>query len=338
MNRKELAIHGSYFARSLKLSICGKPLTTPTYFPSISGAGTRYDLKQLIDLCLNSGYPRVLLSAFDLSNFTPEVLKGIEDKLKVYREDGKFIFLDSGTFEKYWLRNNEWDFKSYEKIVCRIETDFYASFDDFPMPGDRADSIADQIIENVSASIKLNHNGQCLTVCHGPGKMLNVISNLASKRPDLCAAISIPERECGNSIESKVRTIYEIREMLQEKKVDSLIHILGCGNLISMVLYSLAGADSFDSVDWSRWLLDRRNCKFSDIGHISLLDCECRVCSRSNLEGITKAIYHNLYFYQDFLSSFRDSIKGKSESKFLRRYLAENIVSKIVKLFNDNDF
>jgi tRNA-guanine family transglycosylase len=158
------------------------------------------------------------------------------------------------------------------------------------------------------------------------------------REPELCNSISIPEGECGSSIEIRLKTIHGIRKVLNEKNEKSFIHILGCGNLISMALYTMAGADSFDSVDWSRWLLNRNDCHFTDMAHLALQDCQCKACIRNDLETITKAIFHNLLFYQEFLASFREAIKTKTEFEFLKNYLDPKTISKIVKLFSDKEF
>jgi tRNA-guanine family transglycosylase len=321
------------------IDISGKQLVTPTYFPSISGAATRLDLKQLIELCLASGYPRVLVSAFDLFQFPKEKIQSLKKKLQEFQSENKFIFLDSGTFEKYWLHDSKWNFERYKKMIQEIQCDFYASFDDIVSPGENVDSIAGKIITNSLSSSKLNQNSQCLTVFHGgPGKFSEVISKVELTQPHLCNAISIPERECGDSIEIRLRTINKIRKILDERRPNSFIHVLGCGNLISMALYTLVGADSFDSVDWSRWLLNRKDCQFTDITHLSLQECQCKACARTDLQGVVKAIFHNLLFYQEFLASLRNAIKTKTEIEFLESYLETGTISKIVKLFSDNGF
>ncbi|MEM3172955.1 MAG: hypothetical protein QXE82_05395, partial [Candidatus Nitrosotenuis sp.] len=105
------------------------------------------------------------------------------------------------------------------------------------------------------------------------------------------------------------------------------------GNPLSMALFAIAGADIFDSIDWSRWVVDPRSLNFTDFANLSLTDCMCKVCRIKNMDPVLRSILHNLLFYQDFVLELQQSIILKDELNFLRRYVDQKTVSKIVNFF-----
>ena len=111
------------------------------------------------------------------------------------------------------------------------------------------------------------------------------------------------------------------------------LHILGCGNPISMTLFSYAGADSFDSVDWSRWTINPKTLQFADLDHLPLINCQCKICKRKKLDPISRTLLHNLLFYKKFMDNLRSNIAKNNGLEFLDDYLDRKILSKIVKFF-----
>ena len=112
-----------------------------------------------------------------------------------------------------------------------------------------------------------------------------------------------------------------------------MIHILGCGNPASIALFSFAGADMFDSVDWSRWVIDPSSLKFTDISHIEILDCKCKVCISKKFNIPLRAFMHNMLFYQNYLQELRQSISQNTPKKFLDKYLGKKLSSKAINFY-----
>ncbi|WP_160725010.1 hypothetical protein [Bacillus sp. USDA818B3_A] len=65
--------------------------------------------------------------------------------------------------------------------------------------------------------------------------------------------IGFTEKELGNSIYERASSIYRIRKALTEAGLDTPIHIFGCIDPLSIVLYFLCGADIFDGLSWLRF-------------------------------------------------------------------------------------
>ncbi|MBM3911025.1 MAG: hypothetical protein FJ356_05195 [Thaumarchaeota archaeon] len=332
MFQATLLNHGEFNSRSLEITIGTKKLVTPTYFPAISSAATRLQLVPLIQVCVSSGYPRLLISAYDIFHLSKPHQKFAKKYLRKFLNQN-FLFLDSGTFESYWLNDRKWTFEKYKKIIANTECDFYTSFDRIPSMDSSSNEISKHVVEYSKKSSKLENNNHCISVIHGQTSQLIKLVGTICNRNMQNAIIAIAERDCGKTLQDKINTIKKIRKTLNRKNETNVLHILGCGNPISMALFIMAGADSFDSVDWSRWLIDRKTLQFTDPTHRILLDCKCKVCSIKKIDPTLNVLLHNLLFYQNYLQDLRESIINGQNFNFLKKYIDKKFLSKIVKLF-----
>lgn len=326
---------GSFEARCLQVEVGGKKMVTPTYFPSISSAATRIQLVPLIKDCISSGYPRLLISAYDIFHNEKGKSTALLKLIKDFSKKDKILFLDSGTFESYWLRDKKWSYAKYEKIIKRTPSEFFAGFDEIPLPHAREPAILKNLIKYVKKSCKLENQNHCITICQGltPIQLCNLVKKITNNDKEFFQMIAIPERYCGKTLDVRIKTIKKIRKILNKKNPESILHILGCGHPISIALFAFAGADSFDSVDWSRWVIERTTLSFRDNTHISLLNCSCRACSITKMDPTHRFLLHNLLFYQDYLNDLRYAITMGDELNLLARYCDQKILSKIVNFF-----
>ena len=248
------------------------------------------------------------------------------------------LFLDSGGFESYWFEDIDWDFKKYEKIVKKTSSDFFGSYDIIPIEHNKFEDVTAHIIEKTNLSSKLVKNNHCITIFHGssPQELCQLIDNVLSVHPEFFDMIAVTERECGKMIENKIKTIQKIRKILEQKSPNTILHILGCGNPLSIALLTFAGADSFDSNDWNRWIIDKKTLLFHDFANFTLLDCNCSGCTSKNRDSRDRAMLHNLVFYQDFMYGLQRSIIDKEEiSTVLKEFLKPKLLNKIVNFFNE---
>ena len=326
---------GSYMSRVLRVGIGKKKLITPTYFPSISSVAIRLPLEPLLRAIIKSGYPRLLISSYDLAHLPPESYKRISNHLSKFRAQNNFLFLDSGSFESYWLQDKKWNFNKYHRITNKTGSDFFTSFDNIPNLHDDYKDIVKQTYQNLTKSNRLIKNNHCITICHGntPEQISSLVKKIVSDKSIFSRFIAIPERNCGKTIIDKLKTVQKIRRILDEDNPANILHVLGCGNPISIVLFALGGADSFDSIDWSRWTLDLRTLEFTDFALLPLMECKCKVCTIRNIDSTLRVLLHNLLFYQEFLQELQQVIMYQDELKFLQKYLDRKILSKIVNFF-----
>ena len=323
---------GKYESRILQIKLLNKKLTTPVYFPSISSAATRMQLDSLIEFCINKNYPRLLISAFDLDQML-NGKKSMVASLKKYQKNN-FLFMDSGTFESYWLKK-KWNYKKYQEIIKICPGDFYASFDEIPNPEEKSSSLINTTIKHAKNSSTLSKSVPSFTVVHGNNsrQLIEIIEYMSKNTPEYLPMIAIPEKDCGKTIENKITTIKKIRKIMSKNNPTNILHILGCGNPLSIAMYAFAGADSFDSNDWSRWIINPKTLQLMDQSHIELLNCSCEICKRKNLDSTNKGLLHNLLFYQNFTQGLQMHIIKNDGLDFLKEFVDRKIFSKIVKFF-----
>ena len=78
-----------------------------------------------------------------------------------------------------------------------------------------------------------------------------------------CNVIAVPERELGDGILERSKSVRRIRRVLDNTGRYRLIHILGTGNPYSILLLAAAGADLFDGLEWCRTVADLRQVGFT---------------------------------------------------------------------------
>ena len=322
---------GKLKARVLEIHKNGKKFLTPTHFPSISSKESNDQQRlSLIQLCTSVHYPRLLISAYDLHHIRNN-RKLIIQNLKKYIQDN-ILFIDSGAFESYWLHDNNWNFTKYKKIITELPSDFYASFDVIPRPDDNVSSISSSVNNYMKRSKSISRESNCMMIIHG--NTSSQLIEIVEKNIKNSSMFAISEKECGKTMNDKLKTIQKIRSILSKNDPTNILHILGCGSPLSIGMFSFAGADSFDSINWSRWIIDPNTLQFMDLHLIDLINCKCKFCKNKTLDISTKAFLHNLLFYQQFINKLQIAIINNKDLKFFKKYVTSRIFSKISKVFN----
>src|SRR5207244_8880784 len=83
----------------------------------------------LLRLIAASSYPRLLLSAYDISSLTGPRALEVSRRLAKYRKEGGSVLLDSGLFESIWKDDGGWTFGRYAEVVKKFTIDFFCSYD-----------------------------------------------------------------------------------------------------------------------------------------------------------------------------------------------------------------
>ena len=293
----------------------------------------------LIKLVVDTRYPRVLVSAYDLHKLEGKQRTWAAQGLSRFRAAGGFVFLDCGVFESYWLRDDRWDFRHYERIVRAFERDFYASFDGVGrVSTTRALSIGFEP-PAIRRSIRLAEDSLCALIAHAatPQRLVKAVTALAkhataarrsvTRRSSLMVAVA--ERECGTSVVERAGTIAAIRVSLERVARPALLHILGCGYPTSMAAYASAGADTFDSRDWCEVAIDWRTFSTVDFSLLGPTGCPCKVCSKFRIDNLQKGLLHNLLFYQTFALRIQRMVQEGTLDDFLLEVLGERTIRQL---------
>jgi len=191
----------------------------------------------------------------------------------------------------------------------------------------------DNIIES---SVFLN-NVLFVPILHEstPGKLIDLVNEFVQKFPKLCGSFAVAERDCGKSILERAETILQIRRIMNRSDPQSFLHILGCGNPKSMLLLTYCGADSFDSLDWLKHVINPADHSVHDFSHLELLNCRCHVCTSSaymDADYLEKTLLHNLLYYRVFVDNLQSLIRNALLRPYLEKHIGNRIVKQIDKL------
>lgn len=331
MGLSKIVHESKELSRVAEVSINQKTLITPTYFPAVSSHGIKYPPCSLVHLLTTYSYPRLLISTYDLNFLDKEEKEQLLREISEYQKRGSFVFLDSGVYESYWKANSEWTYDSYKTSISKMKFDFYSSFDILPSPKNRAGQFERKTFESILASRSLSNKPGFVPILHGsnPDQLVSLLSRFVNMHPDLCEMIAVAERDCGKDIVEKARTIRKIRQVLDASDCRRILHILGCGNPISLVLFSYYGANMFDSLDWIEHVVDRKRLAFNEFSQLELMNCGCSICLGKQRDYIEQVLLHNLLFYQDFMLQIQSLVQENRILDFILEYVNEGILRKI---------
>lgn len=306
-------------ARVSELTVHGKTLQLPCFVFSLSSHETQITPAGGLELFQLLKPSSCLVSAYDIWKIT---VQKEGRKREVNRHDNGMpkkkrdtpvlnhidqlcssttvIFLDSGNYEAYRKNDyysksnpNGWRDKYFRTIATTLSPDVVFSFDR-PNPKGRRDDIARRIISDFDAD-KAALASKDYTLCpiiHVPEKGNNESAEEASTIACAVASelqpslIAIPERELGDGLIKRVKTVRAIRKALNKLGRYYPLHILGTGNPITMIALAAAGADLFDGLEWCRTVVDYDK---GTLFHFQHFDC-FRDIYYSRLQNTTRAI------------------------------------------------
>lgn len=331
--KEPTVIHESKkLSRVLEIQLNDKTLSTPTYFPAISSYGTKPSFPQLLYLLKHHKYARVLVSAYDLYHMKEKKRNEALLLLESYREKG-FLFMDSGLFESWGKDDETWNINSYKSILSQAKFDLYSSFDVYRTKGKSYEKFKKNTHSNILESSVFLNNAAFFAILHDfpVTRLVKLVNEFVKEHSNLCRNIAVAERDIGKSLQERAETIVALRRILDDNDCH-LLHILGCGNPLSMLLYSYCGADTFDSIDWVRFAIDHDTYSINDFAHLELLNCECKVCSEKpykRADYLERLLLHNLIFYQNFVMRIQSLIRNDNLEGYVREQVGEKTVDQI---------
>ena len=302
-------------------------LTTPTYFPAVSSTSSVGSPDEVIHLLIDSQYPRALVSAYDCKRRVNEGLAGAVTLLTALRKAGCMIILDSGLFECQVLGINDWTFKDYVEVSTYIPHDLLLSFDaPTPSPPELESEPSGKSGRGGESS------GRAITIIHGRDRDEIVEAARRAVAANPIVGIAIPDRECGADLLERVRTVSAVRRMINQVDESRVLHILGCGSPVVMAAYTLSGADTFDSLDWTEGALDIRSLTLTDPLLLRFTGCKCIACSELPGSDVHRAFLHNLLFYQEFSAQLRGMVRDKTIVDFLSAFVGNPRSDELVEI------
>jgi hypothetical protein len=309
-----------------KIGIAGTIIPLPCFYPSISSVKTNLSPLEYLRILSATNTPSFLISAYDIFNCKPKESEEIKALLRSASENHSTILLDCGNYEKYWHKDDTWNYEKYETILKDYTTHIAFSFDS------ETPSSLDAIIKNTEKHVLRSQaylNKTIAPIVHANYDIMpKVISSIADKLNPIL--IAVPERELGEGVLSRMRTIIEIRKALSSKHSYYPLHLLGTGNPLSILLYSLCGADSFDGLEWCQTVVDHNTAMLFHFQQREFLGDQTIYCKMVDFPYSQATIAHNLLFYKKWTSMIHEHKKNGNTAVLIEKYVPKEFI-KLIK-------
>lgn len=303
-----------------------RELMTPTYFPAVSSICSVASPETLVRLLVDARYPRALVSAFDCVRRMSGGLRSAQELIAGLRNEGSTVILDSGLFEVQVLGDPAWSYADYQEASTLVPHDILLSFDGPGSPlGTKPANPAAVDVGGTRQETALVH------IVHGANRESIVDSAGVGLQSESTIGIAVTDREAGPDLAARVRTIGAVRSVINEVDETRLLHVLGCGNPVVMAAYSMAGADTFDSLDWTQGAIDIRSLTLTDPLLLRQTGCKCKVCHDLPGPAGQLALFHNLLFYQRYASQLREMVISGTLLDFLQEYVGRELLTRLVE-------
>lgn len=302
------------------LSILAGRMLLPAVFMSVSSYETRLEPEDAVSLARVVGARAVLISAYDFS------LKTVVDEKKLgVRKDALFdlhksdslVLMDSGNYEATRKDDKSWTRDAYAQVLATVPHDIACAFDLLPAPADLAqhfDALVDGVRRDSTFTsapvVPIVHSPRLETGAYDLQKLPRLLCDLAKDLHPLFLAV--PERELGDGLMERVRSMKIIRLALDTLPFYQPVHLLGTGNPWSIAALAAAGADSFDGLEWCRVIVDRDTDRLNHFQHYDMFASQAAVSNvTAALTGdptvpfAWRAALHNLDYYADLTNQLQ---------------------------------
>lgn len=331
--------------RPMRLGVFpGTGITTPCFFPSISGAAKApYSATQHLELVtLHNPLESFLVSAYDVANAeSPSEFKKLVDGNWSKNQ----VLLDSGVYERTWLHKEKteqqqqriWSAEDYYKWAKEVGFDACFPYDEFRSFGNGAKDAAEQFLVKLEIDRAKLGRQDLYPIVHP--------DNLTGNFVDFCVEVAsamfswqapmlaIPERDLGEDVFQVAAKIKDIRMSL-DKRLDKYcsLHILGAGNPLAILAYSICGADSFDGIDWCQTVAEYGTGRlYHPLLFPSFDEGEYPSVIRK-LPSRLQMLAHNLSFYTHWMKEIQTRTRKGSLDKMLAKHFPEKSALKLQKI------
>jgi len=320
--------------RIAKLGIGSIPI--PCFFPSVSGAA-KNSLSPLehLKVVMAMRYPHFLISAYDIFHATRKDRLDIHKLLERAASQGQVVLMDSGLYEKKWLRARSWPKENFYGTLRNTPCHLAFCYDN-PNPKGSTDQIASAVTRDLTTDQKKGDMKTINPLIHAqyPADFPVICSQVAKRLNP--ALIAVPERELGEGVLAIAQTVRSIRERLNETGQYYPVHIVGTGNPLSILIYAACGADSFDGIDWCQTVVDHATARLYHSLQLDFFAHQTPYGSDPKLPYLARAFAHNLVFYLEWTEKIRRSIGEGSIAEMIARFIPPKTLIKFQELLSNN--
>jgi hypothetical protein len=320
--------------RKDSLCLAGATVSLPCFFPSVSSVKTNLLPVDYIELLAAVAHPLYLVSAYDIASSCPEHQQRIASALTQSRAKGSAVLLDSGNYEGFWKGSIDWQVDRFHAVSSVYEHCLGFCYDN-QEPPKTADAISEDVVKGVLRDQE-HSIGTIVPIVHGPADLLpTAVQKVAEQLYPVLLAV--PERALGEGIVARIRSVREIRRLLDALGFYCPLHLLGTGNPISIAAYTMAGADSFDGLEWCQTVVDHKTGMLLHFQQWDFVRAQTEWGSNGVLPYIQSALLHNLDFYTAFMRTLQEAARRCTLHEVLAPYLPEERSEIIRGAFQEDD-
>lgn len=310
------------------LKISTGQLHLPVYFPSISSVKTTLRPIEYVQTlnALSSVNKQFLVSAYDLVRTDAEQRSQMQGELKKAHDNGVIVLMDSGNYESYWKAATPlWTQDEFHSALRDFPCDLAFGFDEQRPPTEIRQHL-NILNERYAKDRDAAGNALLIPIVHGDKETLPSICTQFAQAQHL-QMIAVPERCLGSGIFERASTVNAIRQRLNESGHYVALHLLGTGNPLSLAIYAISGADSFDGLEWCQTVVDHET---SLLHHFSQGDFFSGQTRWGDEEWVfqLRNLAHNIEFYSDWMHRMVAAFKNGAQTEFCRANFPERIYSK----------
>lgn len=299
--------------RPERIRIGESELLLPVFFPSVSSVKTAMLPLHYVELLssLTAINGQFLISAFDIWQSSAEEKEIILRLAEKARNNGAVILMDSGNYESYWKNAmGEWTQSDYHAVLGRPYCSFAFGFDEQFPPFD-IQAHAKLIIERWKEDQAAAGVQPIIPIVHGTAADLPELILRVAEATDV-PMIAVPERKLGNGVFERAKAVGSIRQALDRVGRYVALHLLGTGNPISIAIYAMCGADSFDGLEWCQTVVDHESALLFHLTHADFFRGQTE-WGDADLSFQACTLAHNLEFYMDWMRRLRSALQlGRS--------------------------
>lgn len=322
MHEQNGAIH-----RSPALPIYGLAVDLPCFFPSISSVKTNLSLVDYLRILSSLQYPQFLVSAYDISQLPHEQRREAEALLTGAAERGSIVLMDSGNYESYWKRDRGWRQEDFGSVLDSGVCHMAFSYDEQDPPHS-----ASHIIASVERAVLRDHDSSkdasIIPIVHSPLDLFaEVVVGVAERLTPLM--IAVPERELGQGIIARAKTVLSLRAALNTLGYYVPLHLLGTGNPLSIAIFAGCGADSFDGLEWCQTTVDHETALLYHFQLRELFGPQTPVDSVSDPSYVATTLVHNLLFYSAWMKQVRGAVLNANVKALLAKWFPDRFLQSL---------
>jgi hypothetical protein len=314
--------------RKMDICIGGTFFSLPCFFPSISTIKTNIPLLEYLIILTILKHPLFLISAYDLYYCNAKQLKVIKRLLEDAVNNKQIVLIDSGNYESYWKNDKTWSIERYREILKSIPHQIAFCYDVFKWNID-----LHEIINNIEGEVVKSQSfshGTIVPVLHSTKKLIpKIIAKLADRLNPLF--IAVPERELGDGILERANNVFKIRKELNKKSQYYPLHLLGTGNPLSILIYSMCGADSFDGLEWCQTTVNYDTGLLYHFQQREFFKLDSKLKKISGLPYTQLTLTHNLEFYNKWMNKINKGFLNNNIMEIVDTYLPNQMLALLKK-------